>query len=74
MLSDRLLASISTIVLFSRDPLKAVHASKTAALKEYPANILHEEKHIHGIVLLLSKPNIGFKTTSIRKNLQIYNQ
>jgi len=51
-----------------------VHASKTAALKEYPANILHEEKHIHGIVLLLSKPNIGFKTTSIRKNLQIYNQ
>ena len=49
----------STVVLFSRDPPKVAHAPKTAAHKKHP---LCEEKHVHGIVLVLPKPKIAFKT------------
>ena len=45
------------------DPPKVAHAHKTATHKKYPTNILPEEKHIHGIVLALPKPNLAFKTT-----------
>ena len=45
-----------------RDPPKVAHTSKTAVSKKHPINILHEEKHVHGIVLVLPKPNIAFKT------------
>ena len=38
------------------------HASKTATHKKHPTNILREEKHAHGTVLALPKPNIAFKT------------
>jgi len=40
-----------------------VCAPKTAAHKNHPKNILSEEKHAHGIVLELPKPNMAFKTT-----------
>ena len=50
--------------IYSRDPSKVVHAPKTATNKKHPTNILREEKHIHGIVLALPKPNIiAFKIT-----------
>ena len=42
---------------------KVAHGPKTAAHQNHPTNILRKEKHIHGIVLVLPKPNIGFKTT-----------
>jgi len=47
-----------------------MHDSKTAGHKKHPTNILLEEKHVHGIVLALPKPNVAFKTT---KWLQIPN-
>ena len=56
-------ASNSMVVLFSRNLPKVAHAPKTAAHKKHPTNILHKEKHIHGIGLALPKPNIAFKTT-----------
>ena len=40
-----------------------MQAPKTAAHKKHPTNILHEETHVHGIVLALPKRNIAFKTT-----------
>ena len=42
---------------------KMARAPKIAANKNYPKNILREEKHAHRIVLALPKPNIAFKTT-----------
>ena len=56
------LTSNSTAALFSRDPPKVAHTPKTVAHEKHPTNILHEEKHVHGIVLVLPKPNIAFKT------------
>ena len=52
--------SNSTVVLLSRDPPKLAHAPKTATHKMHPADILCEEKHIHGIALALLTPNIAF--------------
>ena len=53
--------SNSTVVLFSRIHPKVAHAPKTVAHEKHPANILHEEKHAHGIVLALLKLNIVLK-------------
>jgi len=42
---------------------KVAYAPKTATHKKHSMNILHKEKHVHGIVLALPKLNIAFKTT-----------
>ena len=48
------------VLLFSRIPLyKMAHAPTTAAHKRHPTNVLHEGKHVYGIVLA----NIALKTT-----------
>jgi len=55
--------SNSTVVLFSRDPPESDASLKLPLIENHPTNILHEEKHAHGIVLALPKPNKAFKTT-----------
>ena len=45
------------------DPLKVARTPKTVTTKKYPTNILCEEKHAQGIVLVLPKPNKAFKAT-----------
>ena len=55
--------SNSTVVLFSRDPPESDAPLKLSLIENHSANILREEKHAHGIVLALPKPNIAFKTT-----------
>ena len=47
------------VVMLSRE---VTHASKIAALKKHPTNILREEKHIHGIIFMLPKPNKALPT------------
>jgi len=38
--------------------MEVMQAPKTAVFKQYPTNILREEKHIHRIDLVLLKPNM----------------
>ena len=48
-------------------PPKVVHASKTAV---HLMNILCKEKHFHGIVLVLPKPNMAFKMNKWLPNVK----
>jgi len=40
---------VALVYCLVKIPPKVVHAPKTVTHKKHPTNILHKEKHVHGI-------------------------